>query len=234
MPDRRAPVMPWDVYAQEEMNPESFVPHLTLIWDQINTINYLKAFGDDKKLCTSSSKTICYVRPEQSCGQNPSLCMDFDVATYLVFRFESFEEASIWGGSDSDGDLWPDEVEELEGSDRCDPGDMPLGPLPVTAWISQEDPEHLRILETGKKFMFFQDTQPLSNNQVYWYRIGAQDPGGNLSDLSPPLRAVLWDRSQPDVIDTDIQAYYCENTAVFYPTESVSYTHLTLPTKRIV
>ncbi|RLB71608.1 MAG: hypothetical protein DRH04_01405 [Deltaproteobacteria bacterium] len=236
VPDLEGPVMPWGVEARREMvtdpQTQEIHPRLTLVWDQVNNINYLKEYGASKNICGSSTKEVCYVYPDESCQTGKPVCVDLNVQDYLVFRFDSFEEASKWGGADSDNDLWPDEVEDLDGADKCDPDSHPLGILcdqgssppcdpPVSlpgvlaARIPQNDSSHIRVLDTGKKLMFFRDPAPQPDNQVYWYRVAARDPSGNLGIMSPPIRAVLWDRSQPEVNGAELEVYNCTFEASF-------------------
>jgi len=230
VPDLEGPVMPWGIDARQEMvedpQTQESIPRLTLVWDQVNNINYLKEYGESKNICGSSTKEVCYVYPDESCQSDNPVCVDLDVQDYLVFRFDNFQEASKWGGADSDNDLWPDEVEDEDGADKCDPDSHPLGILcdqaslppcdpPVSlpgvlvARIPQDDSLHIRVLDTGKKLMFFRDPAPQPDNLVYWYRIAARDPNGNLSIMSPPIRAVLWDRSQPEVTGATLEVYTC-------------------------
>ena len=61
---------------------------------------------------------------------------------------------------------------------------------------------------------FFQDPYPLPDNKVYWYRVSAEDPAGNRSPLSPPARAALWDRKQPELAG-EIRIYDCDFLVMF-------------------
>ena len=77
VPDTLGPVTPWNVHSQRE-EPDTG-PRLTLIWDQINNLNYLKNYGTGKQICGSSSTEICYVPVSESCGSRPPTCLDLDV-----------------------------------------------------------------------------------------------------------------------------------------------------------
>ncbi len=225
VPDTRAPVVPWNVHGQkEEVGSAPFTPRLTLLWDQVNSTNYLKHYGTGKQICDSSPIEVCYVQPPDTCNIQTPLCVDLDVVKYLVYRFDSFKAATEWG-TDSDGDIWPDELEDLNGNGSLDPGETdpcdaashPAGyPAKLVAQILQEDPSYIRTLASGKKTMAYQDPVPAPDNKVYWYRISTLDPSGNQSPLSPPARAALWDRSQPDINGT-IRGQECDYTAKYYP-----------------
>lgn len=209
VPDTRPPVVPWNVHSRREEvdTGGSIIPRLTLLWDQINNLNYLKNYSTGKNICKSTPKEICFVMEPGTCESGKSVCMDLDVVRYQVYRFDSYEEASEWG-TDSDGDLWPDELEDTDEdgeldpgeTDKCDPTSHPAGlPSTLVAQISQGDPAYTRTLSSGKKVMYFRDPVPLPNNKVYWYRITSEDSYGNRSFLSPPARAALWNRIQPDI-----------------------------------
>ncbi|MCP3876456.1 MAG: hypothetical protein GY699_25355 [Desulfobacteraceae bacterium] len=222
VPDTRAPVVPWNVHGQREytgtMPP--YTPRLTLLWDQVNNINYLKQYSTGKQICDSSPDKVCHVQSPNSCESINPLCVDLDVVKYLVYRFDSFKDASHWG-SDSDGDRWPDELEDKNEdgnidpgeTDPCDPLSHPGGTPPnLITTILQSDASHIRTLASGKKIMVYQDPVPAPDNKVYWYRISTVDPSGNASPLSPPARASLWDRSQPD-LNGKIKRQVCDYVA---------------------
>jgi hypothetical protein len=224
VPDTRAPVVPWNVHGQrEKIDIAPFLPRLTLLWDQVNSINYLKQYSTGKQICDSSPLKVCHVQPPNTCDSLTPFCVDLDVVKYLIYRFDSFKDASEWG-TDRDGDLWPDQLEDLNENnmvdpgetDPCDPASQPLGnPSKLVAQILQGDTSHIRTLASGKKMMFYQDPVPAPDNKVYWYRISTLDPSGNLSPLSPPARAALWDRSQPEINGT-IKGKECDFAAKHY------------------
>lgn len=229
VPDLEVPVSPWNVSSQREMTDVGggvVEPRLTLIWDQVNNVNYLKAYGFERQICGASPDRVCYVENDSACEEESPFCVDLAVVDYLVYRFETFEDAVLWGGTDSDNDLWPDQVEDLDEDGELEPGDGetdwcdPLAPggLPTTVVqvISQDDPDFMRIVDSGKTYMAFRDPVPQPDNRVYWYRVAARDAGGNRSELSPPLRAVLWDRSQPDVVNATLEVNQCPLQASFF------------------
>lgn len=211
VPDTKAPVMPWNVHAQRrEIDAAGTItPRMAVVWDQINSINYIKNHGLNRRVCTSSNKEICLVEKPNQCGENRPFCVDIDVQNYIVYRFDSFEGARNWG-TDSDGDLWPDDID----ADPCDPTTPGGIPGQIIARITQDDPAYTDTLDIGKKITTFIDTAPTADNKVYWYRVSAVDAMGNQSPLSPPQRAALWNRTQPDV-DAVLSIERCEYNAVY-------------------
>ncbi len=211
IPDKKAPVMPWNVHTQRrEIDVTgTMTPMMVVLWDQINPVNYIKNYGRNRSVCTSSNKEICLVENPKQCGVNRPFCVDIDVQRYLVYRFDSFENARNWG-TDSDGDLWPDDVD----SDPCDPK-IPGGvPGQIIARIDQDEPVSTETLGIGKKINMFIDTTPAADNTVFWYRVSAVDAAGNQSPLSPPQRAALWDRTQPEV-NAVLSIERCDYTATY-------------------
>jgi len=225
VPDRQPPLMPWGIHTEREevLNVSYTTPMLSLLWDQINPENYLNTYGRNRVVCPESTSTqICYVPSGKDCSVDIPRCVDLSVKRYLIYRFASPEEASLWG-SDRDGDLWPDLKEDPNNIGVVDPGETdpcdklshPPGlPPELVAIITHNDPTHTRTLPSGKKVQYFRDPFIKDDNKVYWYRIQSEDFSNNRSALSPPVRAVLFDRTQPNV-DAGIWAWECIYNAYF-------------------
>lgn len=223
IPDKRPPAVPWNVHSQREYSDGT--PCLTLIWDQVNSVNYLKHYGTGKTICDSSPTRVCYVEAPRTCESHGAFCVDLEVKSYEIFRFDSFQDAVEWG-TDTDADAWPDHLEETHGSDPCDPASIPNRQNPyLKKTIGLEELSfHIRTLSSGKKSLYFQDKEPEPDNKVYWYRIRTKDPYGNASPLSPPARASLWDRSQPEVNGT-LEVPRCKLKARFYDSDDPCENH---------
>lgn len=209
VPDRESPVMPWNAHAQQEM--DAGTPRMTLIWDRINADNYKAYYTRDKAFCaTSPAGKVCYTKPGGDCNGEDRQCTDIAVSTYRIFRFDSFEGARNWG-TDSDGDGWPDDIEEGGGYDPCNSASVPIGlPNPLIATFPANT--QIRTLaDSGKEIHYYRDPAPAPNNKVFWYRIAALDDQGNVSPLTPPVRAALWDRTQPEVT-AEIRTQRCTYT----------------------
>ncbi len=203
VPDSMAPPAPWGVRSEEIKDPsDPSIPRIQLVWDEINTANYLRQYGRKKTFLSPpayASPSELYYVPE---GEPPFARnyreTDLDFTRYLVFRFDTQEGAQSWG-ADSDLDYWPDEIEDASGTDKCDEISHPAGnPPQLAAIINQSDSASLRTLANGIQQRFFIDSSPAPDNHVYWYRLIAIDQFENQSPLSPPVRGVLWDRTQPE------------------------------------
>ena len=203
VPDSMPPPAPWGVRTEEIKDPGNpSIPRLQLVWDEINTANYLRQYGSKKTFLsppTYAAPSELYYVPE---GEPPFARnyreTDLDFTQYLLFRFSTQEQAQSWG-ADSDLDYWPDEIEDASGTDKCDATNHPAGnPPQLAAIVNQSDAASLRTLANGIKQRFFIDSTPNPDNHVYWYRLIAIDQFENQSPLSPPVRGVLWDRTQPE------------------------------------
>lgn len=228
VPDRQPPVMPWGLHTEREEEYTGGLgttPRLSLIWDQINPDNYIQTYCSDSEICPQSTPTqICYAKTGTACSiKGKPVCFDLDVKQYHIYRFTSPEDASVWG-PDNDGDKWPDSKEDLieDGvvdvgeTDPCDSASHPPGTPPeLVAIIGQNAMNNTRTLQpSGKIVQFFRDPFITDNNKVYWYKIQAEDFNGNCSPLSPPVRAVLFDRSQP-MVNAWLRRRKCYYTARF-------------------
>lgn len=213
VPDSMPPPAPWGVRTEEIKDPGApTIPRIQLVWDEINTANYLRQYGTKKTFLTPpayASATELYYVPE---GDPPFPRnyreTDLDFTRYLLFRFSTQEGAQSWG-ADTDLDYWPDEIEDASGTDKCDSASHPAGnPPELAAVIDQSDATSLRTLANGIQQRFFVDSTPTPDNHVYWYRLIAVDQFENQSPLSPPVRGVLWDRTQP-IPDASIKVERC-------------------------
>ena len=199
---------------QTTTDGSSDAPKLALVWDQVNPVNYIRYYGVNRGICSADDTEVCMAPSANACQKGLGVhCVDLDVQRYHVFRFESPAGAAAWG-TDSDGDLWPDEQENTAGTDPCDKDDMPGGILPPqwAATISQNDAAFQRSLADKHVQMVFVDeaVAPENYDKVYYYKVLAEDDNGNFSPLSPPIRGVLHNRTQPDV-QAGLQVLDCDN-----------------------
>ncbi|MBU0967550.1 MAG: hypothetical protein KKA54_14355 [Proteobacteria bacterium] len=214
--DTQPPAAPWRLHTEElsQIVEGHATPRLALVWDQVNPINYIRYFGTDRAICSSDDKQVCTAPSEAACVNEAAIqCTDLDVIKYHIFRFLSPADAASWG-TDSDGDMWPDNLEKEAGTDACDPAQMPHNspPARLIATLDQYDDAFQRSLADKHRQMYYVDTDLDVNdyNRVYYYRILAEDPAGNFSPLSPPIRGVLYDRTQP-VVEAGMKALDCGN-----------------------
>lgn len=202
VPDSFPPPAPWNFRSEEIKDPVmTEVPRIQLVWDEISPANYIRYYGAKRSFVSPppfASPSELYFVPD-GIPPTPRNLRDIDLDTerYLLFRFDTQEKAQSWG-VDSDLDFWPDEIEDASGTDKCDDASHPPGdPEALIANIPVSDDSSLRMLGNGQKQRFFIDSDSMPDNHVYWYRMIAVDQFGNQSPLSPPVRGVLWDRSQP-------------------------------------
>ncbi len=216
--DATPPHAVWDAHSQEiaETDPATGVTtsRLAVVWDQHNSTNFVRSYGSTRLICSASEKEVCFVNQDETCDRATPRCADLDVENYLVFRFDSPQAASEWS-TDSDGDHWPDDIEESKGTDPCDATSTPSGDPPeLAAIINPDDASYYRDISPTHRQMVFVDSAVTPDNHVYWYRIVAVDSQGNQSPLSPPIRGVLYDRTQPDP-RAQIKFPICNYSATF-------------------
>ncbi len=204
VPDSLPPPMPWGVRSEEIWDPgDSDIKRVQIVWDEINAENYWREYGSDFTMATPPSYAnpleLYFVPQGENQVRSNFREVDLETVRYTVFRFFTQEEAQLWG-VDSDGDLWPDNIEDASGTDPCDGASSP-GAVPpnLVADIDYFDTSNLRTLGTGVEQRFLTDTIPQSDNHVWWYKIIAWDQFDNQSPASPPVRAMLPDRIQPEV-----------------------------------
>ncbi len=197
--DGQPPRTIWNSRVSEIKDPlDNLTPRLALVWDAPTSLNFARYYGSNRNICSATVEEVCWVGPEQSCTTDTPRCADLAVDHYRIFRFDSPQQAAQWG-IDTDGDGWPDNLED----DPCDPTLHPEGSRPRQwiATVSPDDPQFSRDLnETHRQIIYIDRQEPgiPELNKVYWYKVLAVDTKGNQSPLSPPLRGVLYDRSQPD------------------------------------
>jgi hypothetical protein len=218
VPDTLPPPAPWNVHT-EEVRDEVMtdVPRMQIVWDEITPENYWREYGSRWQLVDPPSYAnpleLYYIPREAAPQPRNYRETDLETMRYVLFRFYTQEEAQRWG-VDSDGDYWPDNIEDASGTDPCDIADSPAGDPPqLAAVIDFADTGSLRTLSTGVEQRFFVDTVPQPDNHVYWYKILAIDSFENQGPLSPPIRGVLWDREQPEV-DGDLIIEDCDYRVV--------------------
>ncbi len=202
--DGQPPVSPFRLHTKElsQISGDDALPRLALVWDQINPVNYIRYYGTNRTVCGTDDHEVCTAPSAQACSDETQIrCMDLDVDQYHVFRFDSPREAAAWG-TDTDGDLWPDEIEEDEDTDPCDPDEFPddSPPSERVAVIDQTDTNFQNALADRHVQMVYVDTDldDTMLDKVFYYRVMARDSSGNLSPMSAPIRGVLYDRTQPE------------------------------------
>lgn len=211
--DAMPPHAAWNIHTMEVKDPDDDItPRLALMWDAPTPTNFSRYYGEGRTYCSADENSVCWTDPDESCITGATRCADLAVVRYRVFRFNSSAEAAAWG-IDSDGDGWPD---NLENPDETCNDSLPAETPPAwIATIDPNDPASTRNLSETHRQIFFIDhlaDNPIENNQVYWYRVIGVDGAGNQSPVSPPIRGVLYDRSQP-APDAALSIQQCSYTA---------------------
>lgn len=227
--DAIAPRAIWGVRTTEvrdEVNP--LLPRLALAWDRSDRTNFAREYGPGKTICSADDESICFTNPKGSCSETQTLsCEFFDVAAYHIFRYDSPEEAMLGNGLDADGDLWID-LDPLDSDlwidgkydpDPCDPakpGGFPDNHVAVIAAGNNEteiSPGHVQIT--------FVDEEVTEEDvgRVFWYRVVALDGANNAGPVSPPIRGILYNRTQPQA-SAYLQDRHCTDEAAFIDSAS--------------
>ena len=226
--DGQPPRAIWGVATTEirdATNP--LLPRLALSWDRMDGANFAREYGLGKTICSATAQQICFVEGKASCiGAKNLTCEDFDITRYAVFRYDSPEQAVAGNGLDTDGDLWIDAEEKTRGFDPCNATSHPPGNPPgLVATINAADadseielgPNHIKISYVDT------DIGQDQRGRVYWYRVVAIDSAGNAGPVSPPIRGILYNRTQP-LAQSFMQVQTCSDNAVFTPGSNCSQT----------
>ena len=226
--DGQPPRAVWGVATAEvqAQNPMGFLsPRLALSWDRMDGVNFVREYGLDKTICSADKQQICFVQGKVSCKETEKLtCEDFDIDRYAVFRYDTPEEAMLGNGIDSDGDLWIDVLEDELKTDSCDSASHPPGDPPgLVVELAAGDPDHeIEISPEHVKISYVDmDIGPGQRSKVFWYRVVALDSAGNAGPVSPPIRGILYNRTQP-VAQAFMQWQICSDDAVFSPNDTCS------------
>ncbi len=152
-----------------------------LIWDSVNFQNYANYHKNDMRVC--STKTIApnarvkFVDKNEQCSTSVGIVLNFNVAKYYIYRFESAAEAASFEDADLDG--YNDLIESAE--QKCK----------ITPSISGEKNYLVATFDQANaKTMSFQDPTAKAG-KVYWYRMVSVTPHGVISQQTAPIRAFI-------------------------------------------
>ncbi len=226
--DGQPPRAIWGVATTEvqAQDPMGFLsPRLALSWDRMDGVNFVREYGLDKTICSADKQQICFVQGKVSCKETGKFtCEDFDIDRYAVFRYDTPEEAMFGNGMDSDGDLWIDALEDELNTDSCDSASHPAGDSPgLVVELAADDPVHEIEISPGHVKISYVDMAigPDQRSKVFWYRVVALDSAGNAGPVSPPIRGILYNRTQP-VAQAFMQRQICSDYAYFLPGDTCS------------
>lgn len=201
VPNLVRPQAPWDVdlYA-DETKINGSTDKMILSWDAVNYENFIDTELGQKQICNTqeAEKTgfIEYVNAGENCQTDTRRSIRVDVDKYLVYRFDSFEKASVFKDSDGDGVA---DLAEQPSQIQCNPVKQP----PNTEFHLINPSEGLFRVETytvgnRQRKRISVSTTDNQKGQVYWYRIASRTKDNRLSFLSEPIRALFPDRNLPD------------------------------------
>jgi hypothetical protein len=217
IPDLLKPPRPWGVQTVSDTANNTF----KLEWDQINLSNFQSDFNIGRRYCHIDRSRVEFVLPEHTCD-DPRISVNLDVTQYIVYRFDDARDAERF--TDVDGDGFSDRDERVLSSEPNLPGDPSQWTEPGTACDPTASPVPASVNyrvgtvlassfvnRRGRQVIQYQDTDPNSpvtrKSDVFWYRIAAKSDGGQISDLSQPIRALFRDRTQPE--REDKEAFHC-------------------------
>lgn len=211
VPNRQMPATPWNIRFSQAMG---ITPRASLEWDASTLKNYTAYYSFNRVICNAAeaaiSNKIEYAANQQACDK-PSTTR-LDISHYLVYRFDSAQQAA--GFADSDGDGYTNVDERREGSDSCNIDDKPATGAQsfLTRRIILNTPMVIN-LPGDRSIVRFTDsflTQPENIGKTFWYRIASITADGNVSPLSATLPVVYWDNTLPPKPIVTAVTHCCE------------------------
>ena len=193
VPDRQKPKSPWSFYSLIDTTNNGAL----LIWDAVTVGNYLAHYvanpaQSDRQVCNVDTaltdSAVEYVGASESCISDTLVREQLAVNDYRLYRFDSFAEAS--GFQDYDGDGIADDLEQ--GSARCSANPEPNVNNKIVARGEQ--------LQLSARQGTYLDTN-IEPGQSYWYRLASVSPSGQVSELTPPQKVIMIDRTPPPAPD---------------------------------
>ncbi len=254
IPNNIRPPAPWNISTQAKTFVDTSDPtdaeQMRIVWDHVDVVNYHNDHKLDRTYCNLETarfdKELRYVPEGGECEIDPQVAVELDVEKYLVYRFESQEDARKFHDTDGDGYSDADERVDLGGglslprntsgtTDACDPNVTPANPLlsRLVGEVNINTSPDQQQRPSGRVVMqYLDETVPQNPDTIYWYRVAAYSSrggvlpgGGKLSELSAPVRALYHDRNLPqrdDCLDIDLVTNdVCSYDFVLGPEEPV-------------
>ena len=195
VPDLTPPPAPWNIWTDRYTVDNTF----KILWSDVNLANYYASHKRGRKYCNLPTarldKKLKFVAQNGSCESNSTQEVSLDVDSYIVYRFDSVEDAKRF--KDSDGDGYSDSDEEIYPNPSNALLSLPGSACEYNAAIAgltnykvaTVTPSPARIVN-NKAVIEFTDTEPANHkNKFFWYRVATKSRGGQISDLSEPVRA---------------------------------------------
>ena len=104
IPDTRPPPAPWKIRTvQKTYGSEEF----RLVWDHVDVRNYYSDYQLGRTYCNLETARfdleLTYVAAGEDCETDMNREVPLDIADYLIYRFDTFEEARRFTDTDGDG-----------------------------------------------------------------------------------------------------------------------------------
>lgn len=164
---------------------------------------YVETWGRERQFCNlltaESDGYLEYVANDEDCATDTPRRVKMDIGDYLVYRFDSYSDASAFKDSDGDG---LSDSDERAASLQCNP-QTPFGGFRVSVNERTETlPSSEQVLLTDKEpagdGVDDQGNRVNNKGEVFWYRLASRSTTGRLSLLSEPVRVNFPDRTLPD------------------------------------
>ena len=216
IPDTRPPPAPWKIRTvQKTYGSEEF----RLVWDHVDVRNYYSDYQLGRTYCNLETARfdleLTYVAAGEDCETDMNREVPLDIADYLIYRFDTFEEARRFTDTDGDGVSDADErvasgalafPEYSEPGTACDdtmqPGGGPVNYLVDTVPSSSI---YSSLRPSGRQVIDYPDVTTgapiFKKSEVLWYRVASRTSSRVVSALSAPRRARARDRDVPLLAD---------------------------------
>jgi hypothetical protein len=194
--DSSRPPAPWNIrpFLNEAQQ------RVELTFEAANIASYQEAWGRDRQFCNlmtaEADGFLEYVADNRDCLTETPRRVQLDIGEYLVYRFDSYRDASAFKDSDGDGIA---DSEEREDGLQCNPN-SPFEGFRIE--VTQETQD----LASNQQILLIDDANEpvLNKGRVFWYRVASRTENGRLSLLSEPVRVNFPDRSLPNAPTVEI------------------------------
>jgi len=196
VPDRQMPATPWNIQFHQSTGTSA---RASLEWDASTLENYTAYYSNSRVICNAeeaaTSHKIEYADNIEACG-NP-LTTRVDISSYLVYRFETAQQANRF--ADSDGDGYTDVDERTNDTNACDDDSKPSS-TELTNYLVESEGFSRIDLDDHRSRIRFNDSELVDEDNIgkaFWYRVASITSDGNISPLSAPIQGLFWDRTLP-------------------------------------
>jgi len=183
IPDLLPPPAPSNIRVSEEdveSSLDSVNYQATLRFDTVNIANFVKSHKK-MKVCSTElidvNTRVHFVNKDESCDAQNGRIVNFNVAEYLIYRFDNAADASAFEDLDLDG---YNDRNELE-AQRCNILSFPTSSKKYLV---------KKVAQIQEKNISFSDRDVLRGKQ-YWYRVVSVTPSGVSSNMSAPISAYI-------------------------------------------